>query len=291
MLVAPNVQPHMKRTIIAVLVLGIVAAACGGDADSDETTTTTMGTPGTTGGPATGDDSVLLTILDEGGFAPVEFVINRPPTYVLLNNGTLIFQGIQPGAFPGPVMPGMQQIQLTEDQMENIRVLIEATGLPNIDEVINNDAANFVADATSTVAIYTDPDGDTHRFSVYALGLEQNPSDEIANLALLRDKLTEATLEGSAGEPFTSNRVMVRVLQGGGFDEFDDTRPWGFAFGPGDLDDLNGFPCGAFGGDEAAAIKALLADATQATQWEHETGTFTVVARELLPGEIGCDIR
>ncbi len=280
----------MKRTTIAVLVLGLVAAACGGDADSDETTTTT-GAPGTTGVPTIGDDSVLLTILDEGGFAPVEFVINRPPTYVLLNDGTLIFQGIQPGAFPGPVMPAMQQVQLTADQMENIRVLIEATGLPEIDELINNDAASFVADATTTVAVYVDPDGVEHRFGVYALGLEQNPSDEIANLGLLRDKLAEATLEGSAGEPYTSDRVVVRVLQGGGFAEFNDTRPWPFAFGPGDLDDLNGFPCGAFGGDEAAEIKALLSDATQATNWEHETGLFIVVARELLPGEIGCDIR
>lgn len=287
----------MKRTTITtVLVLAIVAAACG-DADSDETTTTTTpqtttaGTPDTTGGPVFGDDSVLLTILDEGGFAPVEFVINRPPTYVLLNDGTLIFQGVQPGAFPGPVMPAMQQVQLTEAQMENIRVLIEATGLPEIDEVVNNDAAAFVADATSTVAVYIDPDGGTHRFSVYALGIQENPSDDIANLALLRDKLAEATGGGSAGEPYTSDRVVVRILQGGGFAEFDDTRPWAFDFRPTDLDDLNGFPCGAFGGDEAAAVKALLADATQATNWEHETGTYVVVARELLPGEIGCDIR
>jgi hypothetical protein len=288
----------MKRSIIAVLALALLAAACGGDAEPDETTTTTTtGTPGTTGvpsttgGPTFGDDSVLLTILDEGGFAPVEFVINRPPTYVLLNDGTLIFQSIEPGAFPGPVMPAMQQVKLTEAQMENVRVLIEATGLPGIDEVNNNDAAAFVADATTTVAVYTDPDGGTHRFAVYALGIQENPSDDIANLALLRDKLAEATFEGAAGEAYVSDRVVVRILQGGGFAEFDDTRPWGFDFRPSDLDDLNGFPCGAFGGDEAAAIKALLADATQATQWEHETGTFTVVARELLPGEIGCDIR
>lgn len=290
----------MKRTIIiAVLVIGIVAAACGSDADSDESTTTTTttpptttaGTPDTTGGTVFGDDSVLLTILDEGGFAPVEFVINRPPTYVLLNDGTLIFQGIQPGAFPGPVLPAMQQVQLTESQMENVRVLIDATGLPEIDEVINNDAAAFVADATTTVAVYNDPDGGTHRFGVYALGIQETPSDEIANLALLLEKLSEATGGGSAGEPFTSDRVVVRVLQGGGFAEVNDTRPWAFDFRPTDLDDLNGFPCGAFGGAEAAAVKALLADATQGTNWEHETGTYVVVARDLLPGEIGCDIR
>jgi hypothetical protein len=162
--------------------------------------------------------------------------------------------------------------------MENVRVLIDATGLSEIDEVINNDAAAFVADATTTVAVYNDPDGGTHRFGVYALGIQETPSDEIANLALLLEKLSEATGGGSAGEPFTSDRVVVRVLQGGDF------RPT-------DLDDLNGFPCGAFGGAEAAAVKALLADATQGTNWEHETGTYVVVARDLLPGEIGCDIR
>lgn len=31
-----------------------------------------------------------------------------------------------------------------------------------------------------------------------------------------------------------------------------------------------------------------MADATQATVWEHTTGTFTVLARELMPGEAGC---
>ena len=233
---------------------------------------------------------MLLTILDEGGFAPIEFIINRPPTYVLLNDGTLIFQGPQPGAFPGPVMPGMSQVRMTPDQMDQIRTLIEASRLPEIDEVVNNDAANFVADATSTVAIYTDPQGGTHRYEVYALGITDELPDDLANLALLREKLSEFSLGGSS-EPFTSDRIVVRILEGGGLAEFEDIRPWAFEFRPTDLDLLNGFPCGAFGGAEAAAIRTLLADATGATQWEHESGTFTVLARDLLPGEIGCDIR
>ena len=274
----------MKRTTITLLFLALLVSACGTDADSDATTSTTTTPPGDPG-----PTRVLLQIKNEGGFAPVEFVINRPPTHTLLTDGTLIFEGPQPGAFPGPIMPGMQQVKLTADEMRDIQVLIDATGLPTIDEVINNDAANFVADATSTVATYTDNGGGTHILSVYALGLEENPSDDLANLSLLVEKLSRFSFSGSAAVPYQSDSLIIRIVQGGGFGaEFNDTRPWDFTFEP-HVDDANQFPCLIVEGADATAVRGLLADATQATQWEHASGTFSVLARDLLPGEDGCD--
>lgn len=233
---------------------------------------------------------MLLIIRDEGGFAPIEFVINRPPTYTLLRNGTLIFQGPQPGAFPGPVMPGMQQVTLSADDIEDIMVLIEASTLPEIDEVINNDAQNFVADATSTVAVYFDEAGGTHTYSVYALGLTLNEElpDDLANLSLLRERLSNFTF-GGAGEPYTSDSVIVRVVESAGLAEFDDTRDWAFSFEPDSMPTLNNFPCLVLEGAEASAVRGLLSDATQATVWEHPSGTYAVLGRDLMPGETGCE--
>lgn len=220
----------------------------------------------------------------------IEFVLNRPPTYTLLTDGTLIYQGPQPGAFPGPVLPGMQQTKLSAQQMNDIQVLIEATGLPDIDDVVDNEASNFVADATSTVAVYIDPDGGVHRFSVYALGIVEDMPDEMANLSLLRDTLGELSFSGT-GEPYSTDELIVRTLQSGGVgDEFVDVRPWTFDFDPVDAaDPANQFPCFVLTGAEATAAKTVMADATMATQWEHETGTFGVLGRDLLPGEAGCD--
>lgn len=285
----------MKRSIITALVLAVVASACASDDAGDNGDTTTSGPPDTTTAPTTtppGEDSdVLLMIRDEGGFAPIEFVLNNPPTYVLLRDGTLISQDVAPGAFPGPLMPAMRQVKLSADTMEDIMVLIEASRLPTVNELTNNDALNIVADAATTVATYWDDEGEQHRISVYALGIGDNLPDDLANLLLLRNTLADATFEGAAGEPFHTDAVIVRVLEGGGFAEFDDMRPWEFSFEPSDPPLLNGFPCLVAEGADADAIKSLLADATQATQWEHETGVFTVLARELMPGEPGCDAR
>lgn len=282
----------MKRTIISAVCVALAATACGTD-DADDTTDapgTTAGpgtTSATTGFPGRDPGEPVLMIEDEGGFAPIDMVLNRPPTFVLLGDGTLISVGPQVGAFPGPVMPAMQQVQLNEDQVEDVKVLIEATGLPEIDEVINDDAAAVVADATTTVATYFDADGGTHRISVYALGIDPDPSDQLANLLLLRTKLSDFALPG--GEPYHNDRVIVRVLEGGGIADFDDTRPWAFSFEPSDMPAQAGeVPCRVLESSAADEVKQIMADATQATVWEHTTGTFTVLARELTPGEAGC---
>ncbi|MCP3973148.1 MAG: hypothetical protein GY720_01500 [bacterium] len=275
----------MKRAITSVALLALLAAACGTDEASDTTdaSTTTTTTPD-------GTPMVLLQMSEEGGFMMVQFALNRPPTYTLLTDGTLIFQGPQPGAFPGPVLPGMQQTTLTADQMNDIQVLIEAAGLPDVDDLVNDEANAIVADATSTVAVYTDPGGDVHRISIYALGFGEDLSDEMANLQLLRATLEKMAFSASS-DPYASDELIIRTLEGGGVgEEFTDVRPWTFDFEPNDANDpQNQFPCYVLTGSDASAARAFLVDASMATQWEHESGTFGVLGRDLLPGEAGCE--
>jgi len=281
----------MKRTILALaLLLALFAAACGAD-DAGDTTVTTQA-PGTTA-PPDGPARMLLMVTNEGGFLPLEVALNQAPAFTLLTDGTLIFQGATPAIFPGALLPSLQRVTLTADQMKDIRVLIDAIGLPDITDYVNDDANNFVADASSTVATYVDDAGVSHRMSVYALGLQQDMPDELANLALLRDKLDTFSFEGPAGEPYASDKLIVRVLEGGNFGaEFEDVRPWDFNFEPGDEPiQMPDIPCQVLEGDAAEAARALLVDATQVTQWEHASGTFTVLARDLMLGEDGCEPR
>ena len=278
----------MKRILIAILTLALLAAACGADDGSDTTTQP----PGTTA-PPEGPARMLLMVSNEGGFLPLEVALNQSPSFTLLTDGMLIFRGAIPAIFPGPLLPNLQQVKLTADQMNDVRVLIDAIGLPDITDYVNNDANSFVADASSTVAIYVDDDGVTHRMSVYALGLQEDMPDELANLSLLAEKLDSFSYEGPAGEPYNADTVIVRVLEGGNFGaEFEDVRPWEFAFEPGEVPiQMPDIPCHVLEGDSADAVLALLAGATQVTQWEHTNGTFTVLGRGLLPGETGCDSR
>lgn len=280
----------MKRTIISLILLALLIAACGTD-DGAETTVTTQ-PPGTTAAPE-GPARMLLMVSNEGGFLPLEVALNQGPSYTLLTDGTLIFKGATPAIFPGPLLPNMQQVTLTADQMDDIRVLIDAIGLPDMTDFVNDDANNFVADAGTTVATYVDNAGVTHRMSVYALGIQPEMPDELANLALLTEKLDTFSYEGQASEPYVADRFIVRILEGGSFDpQFEDVRPWEFTFEPGPVPiQMPDIPCQVLEGEAAVAARALLSDATQVTQWEHATGTFTVLARDLLPGENGCDPR
>jgi hypothetical protein len=280
----------MKRTIITIILLALLAAACGTDEGADTTVTTQP--PGTTAAPD-GPARMLLMVSNEGGFVPLEIALNQAPSYTLLTDGTLIFQGPVPAIFPGPLLPNFQQVKLSADQMDDIQVLIDAIGLSEFTDYVNDDANNFVADANTTVATYVDDAGVAHRMSVYALGIQQEMPDELANLMLLTEKLDSFTYEGPAGEPFVSDRFIVRILEGGSFDpQFEDVRPWEFGFEPGPVPiQMPDVPCQVLDGEAATAARAMLGDASQVTQWEHATGTFTVVARDLLPGEGGCEPR
>ena len=279
----------MKRTLL--LTLALIAAACGGsDAGTDGSTTpdTTAG-PGSTVAPGNPGDPLLI-VSYEGGFAPIEFIINQPPAFVLLRDGTLISQGPQPAIFPGPAMPAMQQQQLTADQMKDIATLIEATGLPNEIDFVDNDASNFVADASTTVARYFDEDGQEHKMSVYALGMAEEMPDNVANLGLLTERLSNFSAEGTGGDSYVGDELIVRILQGGGFAGNNDEREWTFDFaapdGPVNMPDI---PCLVVDGADAESLRATLADATAATSWKAGNESYLVLARDLLPGESGCE--
>ena len=261
------------RLIGAFVSIALVAAACGdGDGSVDVS-----------------DDGLLLQIVSEGGFLPVEVALNSGPRFTLLGDGSLIYQGFQTLEYPGRLVPPYMVATLDDNQMNAILAMVEDIGLDEIDEEIDDSAMDFVADASTEVITYWDDAGE-HRYGVYALGMEESPSERNAAFLELTQTLDQFVGQ-TAAEPFVAERV--RIVAGEGFvdPEFEDIRAW-----PVDDTDLSGWEtlandwqCTVIDGP----VSDVFEQATQATTWEHPDGAsdpLTLLVRPLHPGEPDCPV-
>jgi hypothetical protein len=242
------------------------------------------------GGQGTGDDEAILQITSEGGFVPVEVSLGNGPRYSLLGDGSLIFQGVQLAIYPGPLVPPYMVTRLNDGQMNAVRAMVEDIGMPEIGEETDDGAANFVADATTEVITYWDENGE-HRLAVYALGMEESPSDRNAAFLELVETFDRFTAEAPS-EPYEPQRARVIAGTDALVDpEFEDVREWPVeATDFSDWTELsNGWYCKAFDGEVLEAF----ADSTQATMWRNPDDSASgepmmLLVRPLLPGEPDC---
>ncbi len=281
----------MRRNIIFFMTMALVLAACGsGDAGTPRIED--PDTPSTTSGPLEAPDEVrpLLTVLEEGGFVPVEWNLRRIPRYVLMSDGTLYGPGPVPAIFPGPALPAVQAVEADDATMAEIANLVEASELDSVDEERNNAAAARVADLPDTVFVYVDDAGVEHRFTVYALGIDDVDFGDarIAHLEELVQVLDEAMAAG-AGEQRLADSIDVYVAaQGNGFDqEYANTQDWPLDVAFDELKgDTVGFRCLHLEGAGATTVLDKLATANEATTFVDESGTeYTVLVRLVLPGQ------
>lgn len=264
----------MRTKILGALVsMALVVAACGG----------------TGGAVGVNEDGPVLQIVSEGGFLPVEVALGSGPRYTLLGDGRLIYQGVQTLEYPGHLVPPYMVATLDDDQMNAILAMAEGIGLPGIDDEVDNSAAAFVADASTEVITYWDDAGE-HRYGVYALGIEETPSERNAAFLEVTQTLDQFVSQAAA-EPYVADRV--RIIAGQGFvdPEFEDIRAWPLE--DSDLDDWETLPndwqCTVIDGP----VPNVFEQATQATTWEHPDGTshpLTILVRPLHPGEPDCPV-
>jgi hypothetical protein len=241
--------------------------------------------------PVTDPDAAVLQIRSEGGFAPVEWVLGRGPTYTLLADGRLIYEGPMIEIYPGPLVPNYQVGELDESTVTEIRELIDEIGLPGFDDERDDSAASHVADATTEVVTYWDENG-AHVFSVYALGIDgvpmSGPAEAFADLVERLGAAT-ATMESS---PYLADeaRIVAGVSMINPDPEFVDIRDWPLEDDLEDWTELeNGWLCTTAPG----STLELFADATQVTQWRHpdemmDAPVYSLLVRPLLPGEEPC---
>lgn len=304
----------MKRTFPGMLVL-LILAACAAPGATPESSAGES--PGDTSSPLpegaiahpTGDEPILV-VEDTGGFAMVDMLATRLPSFVMLGDGRVIMQGIQTLEFPGPALPPLIERTLTEEGIQEVLGAIEGTNLFTADAELRG-AMNMIADATDTV-FHLNAGGHQVTVSVYALGmLDPNQpappgvtSSEIEAhqiLARLRDSLMtlDTTIsadgwEAEGWQPYEAEafRLYVRDVTNEPTDPElpGQVREWPTdddpaAFGSEDGGFGDGTRCGVVEDELGATWLTELSAANQNTLWTAGDRTFSVRARPLLPGE------
>jgi hypothetical protein len=267
----------MKRKSIAVLALLVMVSPACSAADAEDD-----------GPPDVSADDAVLQIISEGGFVPVEIALGNGPRYTLLGDGRLIFQGVQTLQFPGPLVAPFFVAQLDGGQMNAVLAMVDDIGLPEFEDEVDDSANNVVADATTETITFWDENGE-HRLSVYALGIEETPSERNAAFLELIETFDRFTASADA-EPYVAERIQV--LSGPGFesDGFADHRPWPLDEAWDEWVELDiGWTCRIF----ESSVLETFSDATQATTWEipdvfSYSAPVKLLVRPLFPGESDC---
>ena len=269
----------MRKTLIGLMTAALVLSACGGD-------------PGLAGTLKLNDDpaSVLLVVKDEGGFVPIEFIVGQGPRLVLLRDGTLIVSGPQIEIFPQPLVPNYQSIKLGEEDMLFVLEELDALGFAEIDSEVNNEAANMVADASTTVTTFYNQEG-PHTFSVYALGIGSQVTDgRVPILANLVEHLSQVGFSqpGTAYE-WQGLEVLAGVPQMPAEPDFANVQPWPLDIGFDAMTDI-GFDwrCASYAGEEAQALMELFAGSNQVTTWDDGGTEYSIKVRPLFPEQEPC---
>lgn len=259
--------------LLAVVVL--VATACATESNEEDPVL------------ESGSGEPLIQITSEGGFVPVEVALANGPRYTLLDDGTLIHEGPFTEEFPAPLLRQAMVITLNDEQLSEVRAYIDAMGLADLDDEVDNTQNQFVADASTQVINYWDESG-KHRLSVYALGIEDSPGERNQAFLDLIDYLDSATATSPA-EPYANQQLRVVAGQGFVDPEFQEVLDW--PFGDEDFSTWSEFPNGWF--CKVMGNTDIFDDATTATQWQHpnpqvSNEPLTLLVRPIHPGETPC---
>lgn len=271
----------MRRLLTTAAAVCLLLAACG------------QGTADLASALKLNDDpgSALLIVRDEGGFVPVDFQVRQGPRLVLLQDGTLITPGPQIDIFPGPLVPNYQQTRLDEEMRLFVLEELDALDFDAIGNESNDEAANSVADAPTTVTTFFNQDG-THTFSVYALGLGTQVDDgRVPILANLVQRLSDVGFS-QASEPYVADsiQVMAGVSEFPADPQFANVRAWPLPVSFDQMKQNTGFGwrCDAYKAEIASGVLAELAQGNQATTWEENGTEYSMAVRPLFPGEEPC---
>ena len=290
---------RLQRIGVAIAAVAVVASACGGVGDDGSGPT---GATGTTGiAHPTGADEVVLRVAYEGGFVPYEYTLSSVPSWSLFGDGTLIVQGPQIEIYPGPALPNLVAIPISEEGVQAILGAARDAGLMDGDATYGNDC---IADAATTV-FTTNADGETSVVSAYALDVGEPPGtcggkdDGDARAALAEFQAMLGDLQSwlpadsvGAEEPYdpTEMRVYVQPYRG------EAELPQGAIAWPLDVP-LDGFGepaapmdtrCGVVTGAEFETLIAAAQGANQLTPWTSGGTKYGLIFRPLLPDEHTC---
>ncbi|MGH2456632.1 MAG: hypothetical protein ACRDHD_10305 [Candidatus Limnocylindria bacterium] len=281
----------------ALLGLSLLVAACGGGPH-----------PSGNGIVHPAGDQVVFRIEHSGGLLPADAVFTSVPAFSLHGDGRVIVPGAQVELFPGPALPAVNVMQLSESGIQAVLAAVAASGQFSASAEWRA-AQNFVADGADTI-FTMHADGREITVTVHGLGSfmfgeppPDVPAAEVAaHMALSRllERLTtlEAWLPAggwaeASPAPYRPD-AMLLLVRNADADPPDDSgippaeMPWPVDGDPADFGAptvLAGHACGPVTGDEAAAWYQALSGANQLTRWTGSGHRYQVLARLLAPDE------
>jgi hypothetical protein len=284
------------RSIVATLVLSIVAAACANSS-------ATPGVGSSDGVLPDHSDQLVLRIDTSGGFVAPTFAQGQIPGFSLYADGRVITLGAQIEIYPQPALPPVMVSRVDAAGVQAILKAAFAAGLDTDVDYVDL-GSTMIADAPTTTFTLT-TDGQTHVVRVYALGELGSKPDQMsqaefeARKALLDFSTKVNDLRTFVGADdvsedgaFVANEMRVWVNDY----QPDETLPepgldWP---GPSPLTDFGsvsqtyGSRCGTVSGADLSALMPLAEQANQLTPWKSDGRRFGLVFRPLLPDESGC---
>lgn len=223
----------------------------------------------------------------------------------MYGDGTVITLGPVDAMFPGPALPNLVTMKITEAGLQRLLAAAGQAGLLGPDAQF---PANGIADAT-TAEFTVVAAGSRHVISAYALrqaaqGMEGGPASAAARARLrgfadalgdLRRTLGADVVGPDATYPWSSIRILVAK---GGPQQGDPavTRPalaWPLStplatFGKPGTGPTAELRCGVVSGSDLESLRPLLARATQITGWSSSGSVYSLSLLPMLPDDPGC---
>ena len=252
----------------------------------------------------TDPDEAVVRIEYQGGFIPPAGSFQQLPLVAVYADGRVLQPGPVPAIYPGPLLPHLQQQQISRLSVARLLDAARTAGLTTADVSY---PAQTVADAPDTViTIRTGERTVTSRFG--ALGLEtgeRGTAEERAARVAASTFVAQATdLRSLLGADAVTDKgtyapTALRVLAFPGTPQsaapipVPAPLPWPLATPLGAFGSpLEHFPptyrCGVVAGTDLKTLLPVLEQATSLTTFTSGGASYMVVARPLLPDESGC---
>ena len=232
-----------------------------------------------------------ITVVDAGGFVPIEHSFANQPSVAIYLDGTVLQPGVIPAIYPGPALWPLQRSVLPAGAVDDLVQMIRDA------KVLGADFGQpGVADA-STVTLTLTVDGRTEQASAYALGLDDDPQlskDQRALRTQLQELVNELTnpkdaASSDAYKP-TALSVLVRAADPATTDP--EVKPNELDWPLGDLAkggvDAYGARCLAVTGADTDKVLDVVNDATAITLWNSSGTQWNLSFKAALPGETPC---
>jgi hypothetical protein len=271
-----------------VLVLGIlVGAGCSTDGQPGNGPPEPTARPAERTTPPSAAGDVVFRVRNAGGLAPSLTV--RPPAVTLYSDGRLVTP--RPTSGPAPAMPQLEVRTLAPGATTRILALAREAGLASAPTVTDPPTPDGVATIISVRS-----GGEVVRNEFYGLSPRAGEAAVRARLrAAARSLLAElADVESLVGRsnvsvpvPLTPPRLALSARRAVAGESVTDIRRW-----PREAGELSALPmpprCEVVVGRPAEVLTAVLTSSPVGVVWEQSGQRWRVVARPLLPDEIGC---